>query len=240
MLLLDVVTVSNAVAATRSRKEKVVAIADLLRLARADAASLETVVSYLSGSLRQRRTGLGWRGVASLPEPADEATLTVTEVDAAFEALAALAGPGSQSARAEAVAALFGAATAAEQPWLRSLVTGEVRQGASDALVQEAVAVVAEVPVAAVRRAAMLAGSTLPVVRPAFEGGVDALAAIGLEVGRPVLPMLASSATSVAEALAKVADSTGGTGGASVDTTVDGIRIHFELAIAWISGALKI
>ncbi len=181
-------------------------------------------MAYVGGSLRQRRTGLGWRGVSSLPAPAETATLTVAGVDAAFEALAALSGPGSQAARAEAVAALFGAATAEEQPWLRGLVTGEVRQGASDALVQEAVAVVAEVPVAAVRRAAMLAGSTLPVVRPAFEGGVAALAEIGLEVGRPVLPMLASSAKTVAEALEKVGDAESGE--VVVDTKLDGIRIQ--------------
>ncbi|WP_323794061.1 ATP-dependent DNA ligase [Nocardioides sp.] len=223
MLLLDVVQVSAAVAATRSRKAKVTAIADLLRRAREDTASLETVVAYVGGSLRQRRTGLGYRGLSHLPEPAAAATLTVETVDAAFESLAALSGPGSQAARSAAVAALFGAATHVEQPWLRALVTGEVRQGASDALVQEAVAVVADVPVAAVRRAAMLAGSTLPVVRPAFEGGVEALATIRLEVGRPVLPMLASSATTVAEALAKIAVEAGA---ASIDTKLDGIRIQ--------------
>ncbi len=220
MLLLDVVQVSAAVAATRSRKAKVVAIADLLARARAEDTGLEVVVSYVGGALRQRRTGLGWRGLAALPEPATTATLTVTGVDAAFAALAEMSGPGSQAARAEAVAQLFGAATEVEQRWLRGLATGEVRQGASEALVQEAVAMVAEVPLASVRRAAMLAGSTQPVVRPAFEGGVDALALIGLEVGRPVLPMLASSAKTLAEALAKV----GGEG--SVDTKLDGIRIQ--------------
>lgn len=220
MLLLDVVQVSAAVAATRSRKAKVALIADLLRLARNDAADVETVVACVGGSLRQRRTGLGGRGLSSLPEPAAVATLTVAGVDGAFEALAAMAGPGSQAARAEAVALLFAAATAEEQPWLRRLVTGEVRQGASDALVQEAIALVAEVPLASVRRAAMLAGSTLPVVRPAFEGGASALDEIGLEVGRPVLPMLASSAKTVAEALEKV----GGEG--VIDTKLDGIRIQ--------------
>ncbi|CAN5413018.1 ATP-dependent DNA ligase [soil metagenome] len=223
MLLLDLVQVAAAGAATRSRKANFAAIAVLLETARTDLsgiADVETVVAYVGGSLRQRRTGLGWRGLSSLPEPAATPTLTVAGVDASFEALAAMAGPGSQAARAEAVAALFGAATAEEQPWLRGLVTGEVRQGASDALVQEAIAVVADVPVAAVRRAAMLAGSTLPVVRPAFEGGVAALDEIGLEVGRPVLPMLASSAKTIAEALEKV----GGEG--AVDTKLDGIRIQ--------------
>ena len=125
--------------------------------------------------MRQRRTGLGWRGLGELPDPASEATLEVADVDAAFERIASLAGPGSQAARAAAVEALFGLATPAEQRWLRGAVTGEVRQGALDALVQEAVAVAAGVPLRVVRRAAMLAGSTRAVVTAAFAGGADAL-----------------------------------------------------------------
>ena len=104
------------------------------------------MAAYLAGSLRQRRTGLGWRGLQALPEPAEQPTLTVGEVHDAFEAISALAGPGSQGARATAVADLFGRATADEQSWLRSLVTGEVRQGALDALLQDAVAAAAGSP----------------------------------------------------------------------------------------------
>lgn len=222
VLLFDVVATSAAVAATRSRKEKVAAIAELLVRATdpGPGPDLEALTSYLGGALLQRRTGVGWRGLSSLPEPATEPTLTVAGVDAAFSRLAAIAGPGSQAARSAGVAELFGAATAEEQRWLRGLVTGEVRQGALDALVQEGVAAAAGLPPAAVRRAAMLAGSTVAVVRAAFEGGEEALAAIRLEVMRPVLPMLASSAPSVAEALAKV----GGSG--AVDTKLDGIRVQ--------------
>ncbi|MDO9456498.1 ATP-dependent DNA ligase [Nocardioides sp.] len=222
MLLSDVVATSAAVAATRSRKEKVVAIADLLRRA-GSGPELEVVTSYVGGALLQRRTGVGWRGLASLPEPAAEASLTVAGVHEAFDRVAAISGTGSQAARADAVAELFGAATTDEQRWLRGLVTGELRQGALDALVQEGVAAAAGLPLVAVRRAAMLAGSTVSVVRTAFEGGEEALAAIGLEVGRPVLPMLASSAPTVADALAKVGASERGV---AVDTKLDGIRVQ--------------
>ncbi len=211
------VATSGAVAATRSRKAKVAAIAALL--ARASPDEIETVTAYVAGALRQRRTGLGWRGLATLPSPAESSTLDVLEVHEAFERLSALSGAGSQSARALAVAELFGRATADEQVWLRGVVTGAVRQGALDSLVQEALAVAAEVPLADVRRAAMLAGSTVAVARAAFEG-VDALGAFGLQVGRPVLPMLASSAPDVAAALAKVG------GEVAVDTKLDGIRIQ--------------
>jgi DNA ligase-1 len=119
------------------------------------------------------------------------------------------------------VAELFGAATADEQRWLRGLVTGEVRQGALDSLVQEGLAAASGVPLAAVRRAAMLAGSTVSVAAVALSGGEEELAAIGLEVGRPVLPMLASSAPTLEAALTKAGD-----GEVAVDTKLDGIRIQ--------------
>ncbi|WP_395656509.1 ATP-dependent DNA ligase [Nocardioides sp.] len=223
MLLADVVATSETVAATRSRKAKVLALADLLGRAGPD--ELETVTAYLGGTLRQRRTGLGWRGLTGLPEPAAEPTLTVLEVHSAFDAIAALSGSGSQSARTRAVEELFGRATAAEQAWLRGVVTGALRQGALDSLVQEALAVAAGVPLPAVRRAAMLGGSTVAVARAAF-AGVDALAAVGLEVGRPVLPMLASSAPDVPAALAKA----GGGDEVAVDQKLDGIRIQVHRA----------
>jgi len=220
VLIADLVSTSATVAATRSRKAKVAALAETL--AGADRSELALVTSYLGGALLQRRTGLGWRGLRSLPEPADAPSLTVREVHDAFDRLAALEGAGSQQARAGAVADLFGRATADEQRWLGGLVTGELRQGALDALVQEALAAAAGVPVAAVRRAAMLAGSTVAVAESAFDGE-QALAAIGLEVGRPVLPMLAASAPDVPAAMAKAAPDGVPV---SVDTKLDGIRIQ--------------
>ncbi|MCW2775293.1 MAG: ligase ATP-dependent Dnl1 [Nocardioides sp.] len=219
MLLADIVATSGAVAATRSRKAKVAAIAALL--SSAQPAELETVTAYVGGALLQRRTGLGWRGLTTLPDPAPESSLTVLDVHEAFDRLAALSGSGSQAARAAAVVELFGRATADEQAWLRGVVTGGVRQGALDSLVQEALAAAADVPLKAVRRAAMLAGSTVAVARAAFEGGVDALGEVGLQVGRPVLPMLASSAPDIAAALDKA-----GGGEVSVDVKLDGIRIQ--------------
>ena len=118
---------------------------------------------------------------------------------------------------------MFGRATAEEQTYLRGLVTGELRQGALDGLMLEAVALAADVPAAAVRRASMFAGSTLPVAAAALTGGVPALEEFGLRPGRPIRPMLASSATEVAEAMAKA-----GPDGAevAVDSKLDGIRIQ--------------
>ena len=219
MLLQELVATSAAVAATRSRTEKSRLIRDRFLTAAPHERTL--LAHYLSGRLRQRRTGLGWRGLRELPVPAAEATLTITAVDEAFAAMAELAGPGSNLARAELASGLFAAATAAEQQWLRAVAVGEVRQGAMEAAVVEGLARAAEVPLTATRRAAMLAGGAVHVVDDAF-AGPEALAQVGLTVGRPVLPMLASSAPDVAAALAKV----GGAGACGVDAKLDGIRIQ--------------
>jgi DNA ligase-1 len=219
MLLTEVVTASREVAATRSRKAKVEILAACL--AAAPAHEREIAASYLAGSLLQRRTGLGWRGVSALPAPATEPTLSLAEVHDHFERLSVLAGPGSQQARATLVRDLFGRATADEQPWLRGVVTGAVRQGALEALLQEALAAAAAVPLAAVRRAAMLAGGTVPVVATAFANGEPGLAEVGLEVLRPVLPMLAASAPDIEAALDKA-----GPDPVAVETKLDGIRIQ--------------
>src|SRR5829696_373024 len=119
VLLNDVVATSATVAATRSRKEKTRLIADLLTSA--EPGQRELVAYYVSGRLRQRRTGLGWRGLQTLPPPAEAPSLDVAEVDAAFEHLASLGGAGSVAARADAVADLLGRATATEQEWVRAV-----------------------------------------------------------------------------------------------------------------------
>lgn len=244
MLLAEVAATSDAVAATRSRLAKRAAIADLLRRtaagnqtesgdgggspAGADTADdLEIVVSYLAGALRQRRTGLGYAALRDLPPPAATATLTVRDVDAAFAEMATLEGPGSAQARSTAAADLFAAATEREQTFLRGLVAGELRQGALDSVVVDAVAEAAGTPADAVRRAVMMRGATGPVASAALlaEDPLAVLATFTLEVGRPVRPMLAASAPDIAAAFEKL----GATEDAPelcVDVKLDGIRIQ--------------
>ena len=219
MLLAEIVDASARVAATRSRLAKVEILAEVL--GHAAPAELEVATAYLAGVLRQRRTGLGWRSTREAPPVADEPSLAVLEVDEVFAELAALSGPGSRSVRESTAAALFGRATLAEQRWLVGAITGNVRQGASDALVQEAVAKVTGIPVAAVRSAAMLAGSTRAVVGIAVTEGEAGLAAVGLEVGRPVLPMLAASEPDPAAAWERI-----GADEVAVEWKLDGIRLQ--------------
>ena len=221
MLLAELVTASQAAAATRSRLAKTETMAAALRAAGPDEAP--TVASYLSGVLPQRRVGVSWRGLSSLPAPASAPTVTVAEVDAELSALSTIAGSGSGAARTAAVQRLFSRLTADEQAYLRALITGEVRQGALDGVMLQAIARAAEVPETEVRRAAMLAGYAGPVAEAALRGGVVDLRQIGLEVGRPVRPMLAASAPDVAGAVEQL----GGPGaGLVVDGKLDGIRVQ--------------
>ncbi len=229
MLLADVVAASHAASATRSRLAKTAAVADALRAAGPQDAA--TVAAYLSGVLPQRRIGVSWRGLATLPEPATEPSATVSEVDQALTSIGTISGGGSAATRATAVVGLFARLTADEQVYLRALVTGQVRQGALDGVMLAAIAAASGVPEAEVRRAVMLAGYTGPVAAAALAGGSAALAAIGLEVGRPVRPMLAASAPDIEAAWEQVAVAAPGSGPAAlssvvVDGKLDGIRLQ--------------
>lgn len=217
MLLRTVVDASCEVSATRARSAKLATIAGVL--ARTAPAEAETVTAYLSGRLRQRRTGLGWAALRELPAPAAEASLTVQDVHEAFDRIAALAGSGSQQARTAAAGELFGRATAQEQEFLLGLVSGELRQGALEALVVEALATATGLPLADVRRAVMLRGTLGPVTQAALSDGAAGLASFHLEVGRPVQPMLARSASDIALAMA---------GPAAVEWKLDGIRVQLH------------
>ncbi|SOC58156.1 ATP-dependent DNA ligase [Ornithinimicrobium cerasi] len=222
MQLARVIETSAAVAATRARTAKVALLAATLREAAgyADPARLvEVVADYLAGTLPQRTVGVGWRGLRALPDPAEEPSLGVLEVDDALTRLRSVAGAGSAAVRAGAVRELFGRATAEEQRWLVGLITGELRQGASDGVLLPAVAQAAEVPESLVRRAVMLAGFPGPVASAALLEGEEALEAVRLEVGRPLRPMLAGSAPDVASAV-------DGTREVAVDAKLDGIRLQ--------------
>jgi ATP-dependent DNA ligase I len=225
VLLAQVAEVSQAVATTSARLTKI----DMLAAALREAGPLEVpiAVAYLSGELPQRQIGVGWAALRDGFPAAASPTLSLAEVDAAFSAIGALAGKGSASARKALVGELFGRATVAEQRFLFGLLSGELRQGALEGVMTDAVARAAAVPVADVRRAVMLRGSLGAVAAAALAGGREALAAFGLEVGRPVRPMLAASATSIEEALAKI----GGPGvQAAVEWKLDGIRIQAHLS----------
>jgi ATP-dependent DNA ligase I len=216
LLLADVAATSASVAGTAARLGKVELLAGAL--ARATPAEAPAAVAWLSGDLRQRQIGVGWAALRSLPDPAPAATLGVAEVDALLGEIGTTVGPGSQAARRALLDSLFGRATAAEQAFLRRLLVGELRQGALEGVMVDAVARAASVPVKDVRRAAMLRGDLGVVAAAALAG--EPLSGFHLEVGRPVLPMLAQTADGVDAALAKLG------GPAAVEWKLDGARIQ--------------
>lgn len=215
MLFSEVVETSSVVAATRSRLAKVAALAELLKRLDSPAA-----VSFLIGVPTQGRIGTGWRTVydVAVPPAAGE-SLTVVEVDESLGAYGEFSGKGSAQRRSDLLAALFGRATAPEQDFLRRLLTGELRQGALEGVMLDAIASAAAVPAASVRRAFMLSGSLPDTAVAAMNGGESELDAFTLEVGRPIRPMLASPAASLPEALAEL-------GSVVVEHKLDGARIQ--------------
>ncbi|HNF05503.1 MAG TPA: ATP-dependent DNA ligase [Mycobacterium sp.] len=220
MLLDHVVVTSTDVGAASSRLAKIARIAELLTAA--DPREVAVVVSWLSGELPQRQIGVGWAALRTLPAPAAEPSLSVADVDAAFSAIGAVAGKGSQARRAELIGDLFAAATEPEQVFLRRLLGGELRQGALAGVMADAVATAGGIPAAAVRRAAMLGGDLPGVAAAALTGGAAALADFTLRVGRPVGPMLAQTSTGVGDALHRLG------GEAVFEAKLDGARVQIH------------
>ena len=224
MLLLDVATTSADVGGTSSRLTKVAHIADLLRRAAPEPKLVAIIVSWLSGELPQRQIGVGWASLRSRPPAATDPALTVAAVDATFTEIGAVSGKGSQARRAELVAGLFAAATETEQTFLLRLLGGELRQGALAGIMADAVAKAAAIPAAAVQRAAMLGGDLPAVAAAGLSGGAAALDMFTLRVGRPVGPMLAQTATGVADALERL-------GGTTIfEAKLDGARVQIHRA----------
>jgi DNA ligase-1 len=219
VLFADLAATSLAVGATRSRKRKAELVGETLRAL--EPGEVEPAVAFLSGELRQRRTGVGWASLQDLPAPAAEPSLQVGDVDLTLERVAELSGSGSQAARREAIAELFARATEDEQRFLRGLISGEVRQGALAGVMAEAVAVATGIPRAIVDRATMLRGDARVVAEAALREGEEGLHRFRLEVGRPVKPMLASPSASLDEALEKVGEGV-------VDWKLDGARIQIH------------
>ena len=223
MRLDDLVQTSRRVAQTSGRLAKIELLAALLK--RAAPAEIETAIAFLSGAPRQGRIGVGYASLeAARAEPAAEAaTLEVVQADAALERLARTTGKGSAQEKNRLLRDLFARATQDEQEFLFRLLIGELRQGALQGLVTEAVARAAGLEADVVRRAAMLAGDLVAVARAALTEGAAGLARYQVELFRPIQPMLAQAASDVADALTQL-------GEAAFEYKLDGARIQVHKA----------
>src|SRR2546421_7611771 len=206
MRFAELVETSDAVARTSSRLEKVERLAALLNRAGAPGGPggdlIEIAAAFLSGAPRQGRIGLGGAALSSARHirPASSSTLDLTEVDDTFTEIRAASGPGSTQAKAGILRRLLARATSAEQDFIVRLIAGDLRQGALEGVLVDAVARAADLPAAQVRRATMLAGSLAPVARVALLEGDAGLSRFLLRPFQPVQPMLADSAAGVDEA----------------------------------------
>ncbi len=219
MLLAEIAAASDDVRAATARSAKIARLADCI--ARLAPEELAAGVAFLSGELRQRQIGAGWAALRDLPPPAADPSLSVLDVDTAFARMAVAAGAGSQGDRRKLLNELFAAATDREQHLLRGLVAGELRQGAQAGVLVDAVARATGAGTADIRRALMLRGDLGMVAEIAHSGGGAGLRELRIEVGRPLLPMLAQTAGDLAGGLERL-------GPAAIEWKLDGPRVQIH------------
>jgi ATP-dependent DNA ligase I len=219
MRLAELVAVSERVAATTGRLDKVGLLAELISRLPPD--EVPIAVGFLVGTPRQGRLGVGWATLRDVrPETTESsADLSLADVDHAFDRISRVKGKGAAAERQRLIGELLDRATPSERAFLGALALGEVRQGALEGVMADAVAKAAGLPAAAVRRATMLAGDLGLVARVAVTEGAAGLARYRLELFRPVQPMLAGSARDVPEALGQL-------GRAAFELKLDGARIQ--------------
>ncbi len=221
MLLSRLVETSERAAETRSRKAKVDALAAVLRALAPD--EVEPGVGFLYGELRQGRIGVGGAKLALLRsiEPTQVSTLSIAEVDAAFERIAHTSGRGSSAERERELGVLFSRATQKEQNFLVRLLLGELRQGAQEGSMIDAVAKASNLDSDRVRRAVMLSGNLREVARRALAEGALGLMDYRIELFRPIGPMLAATAPDLEGALSSF-------GSAALEDKLDGARVQLH------------
>ena len=220
--LAELVTASQRVGATASRLAKVAELAALLRCLLPE--EIEIAVAYLSGETRQGKLGIGYAALAEARSAgARSSSLELRAVDDALDALAKTKGKGSAAERARRLGELFARATRNEQEFLVRLLVGELRQGALEGVMLDAIAQAAALPVADVRRAAMYADGLSTIARAALADGASGLARFAIRLLQPVQPMLAQPADDVTSALGEL-------GTAAVDWKLDGARVQVHKA----------
>ena len=221
--LAEIVAASADVAATRSRKQKIERLAQLLGVLEMN--EVRAGVGFLCGELRQGKLGVGYRALRQLASSAASAEerVTLLELDATFDELSRLGGKGSAKRRDQLLQGLFARLSERERDFVTRLMLGELRQGALEALVVDALGQATNISAPALRRAMLFAGDATEVAVRALTGGEAALAELSVELFRPLRPMLAQTATDVADAVARLSPCV-------FEQKLDGARIQVHRA----------
>ncbi len=218
MLLAEVVETSGRITATAKRLEKIALLTDLLQ--RLSPGEVEIVVSFLSGTTRQGRIGIGYAALRdSMQAPSAKPSIAILAVDHLLDELATVQGPGSEARKRELLSAMFGRATEAEQKFLSGLLVGELRQGALEGIMLEALGKASGIGAERIRRAAMMGGGSARIARAAMGEGETGLQQFDVQLFRPVQPMLAQTAEDVSDALTEL-------GEAALEYKFDGARVQ--------------
>ena len=219
-LLAHVVETSSRVGSTSSRLLKVRELAACLRSLAPE--EIEIGVPYLCGDTRQGRFGIGYAALraASTGSTAAAPALSLAEVDRRLQEIAAMRGSGAAAQRSNALRELFSLATDTERPFLIRMLMGELRQGALEGVMIDAVAAAAGLQAHQIRRAAMYSRSLGRTARVALLEGAEGLTQFQLETLSPVAPMLAQTAADPGEALNQLH------GQVAFEWKMDGARIQ--------------
>jgi DNA ligase 1 len=217
MKLANLVETSRRIANTTKRLEKADLLTTFLRQLHPD--EVEVAVAYLSGATRQGRIGIGYAALRDLTASAEDAGIEILEVDRTLDKLAAVQGPGSERRRRELLNNLLARATAEEQQFLARLLLGELRQGALEGIMLDALARASGISAERIRRAAMMAGGATEIARAVLAEGEAGLAQFDIQLFRPVQPMLAQTAEDVNDALKELSE-------AALEYKFDGARVQ--------------
>ncbi len=223
MQLREIVATSGEVASTRARLKKIALLSDCL--VRVESNELAIAVKFLSGVLPQGRIGIGGAAIrnalqsAPTAMPDSDQDPTLTEVNSIFTQVAQTKGQGSNAKRSKLLVDLLSRTTADGQRFLGSLIVGDVRHGALEGIMIEAVAKSMQLTAADIRRAVMLTGDVAAVAERAMAEGIDGVRRFSLQLFRPVQPMLADTAEDVDDAIQRM-------GVAALEYKLDGVRVQ--------------
>ncbi len=146
--------------------------------------------------------------------------LTVSDVFETIKRLPEITGESSIDRKIERVASLLTSAQPIEAKFIVRTVLGDLRIGVAEGRLRDAIADAFNIPPEDVEKAYMLTSDYALVAKTAAEKGIEGVRGLSVVVGRPVSPMLAQRAESIAEVLQRM------NGKAAFEIKLDGIRIQ--------------